>query len=163
MKYIIILSLLLILLVACKSSSNVEKSEWVIELEELSKELEDISFQSNGGCECTVVKSGAISETIDTIVFFYNLKNIIKINTSYDATIRLEFKSYKQLKEKFAWRENISEEDKQNSYNPKLDRIVFYIEDKEHYNRFLYNIQKAAEACGAKVKQEKNKKPKTIE
>jgi hypothetical protein len=160
MKYIITLSLLLILLVACKPSSNVEKNEWLIELEELSKELEDISFQSNNACECTVVNSMVASETIDTIESKFNLKSIIEINISYNATIILDFKSHKQLKEKFAWRENISEEDKQNSYNPKLDRMIFYIEDKEHYNRFLYNIQKAAEACGAKVKQEKNKKPK---
>jgi len=155
MRYIITLSLFLILLVACKPSSNVEKNEWLIELEELSKELKGISFQSNNVCECTLVNSMVASESMDTIESMFNLKNIIKIDTSSGINITVVLKTYKQLKEKFAWRENISEEEKQSRFNLKIHEIIFSIENKEHYNRFLYNIEKAAEACGAKLKQEK--------
>lgn len=155
MKYIITLSLFLILLVACKPSSNVEKSEWAIELEELSKELEDISFQSNDACECRIVSSPVMNEAIDTVESKFNLKHIIKIDTSHGINITLVFKTYKQLSEKVVWLKNVSEEDKQNSFSFKYNKAPFSIQNREHYNRFLYNIQKAAEACGAKLKQEK--------
>lgn len=151
MKYIISLNFFLILLAACKLSSNGEKNKWIIELEHLSENLEGVSFESNNKCECTVIDGIVASEVIDTLESKFNLKDVIKINKSYDAIIRLEFKTYKNINEKFVWREYLTEDDKRNNSNFKNDKVVFFIQDEELYSSFLYNIQQAAIQCGAKL------------